>query len=140
MLTARDHARVWINGKYISWPRNNGKWNIAQNYTFEGHWKVMAVTILGIGLRWGFVASFSDGSVTSATSGWKCTVKPLYSFRNGYQYRYRTRWSGVDFDDNHWQKADEFNATKVDGIDRKAKWIRKTVLDVGGILSCRRKF
>ena len=131
MLTARNYARVWINGKYISWPRNNGKWNIAQNYTFEGHWKVMAVTILGIGLRWGFVASFSDGSVTSATSGWKCTGKLWW-------YQPQFPWSEVDFDDNHWPKADEFNDTKVDGIDRKAKWIRDSF--GSSILLCRRKF
>ena len=137
MLTAFGSPVVWINGIVITWPINNEKWNIAQNYTFTGQLRVMAVQILNTAQHeMGVLASFSDGSVTSSTSGWKCVS--LYNVIATYRPWHTA--SQVDYNDRQWPKAVEFNANKVDGIDGKAKWIRGDSKRPHQVTFCRKKF
>ena len=138
MLTAFGIPSVWINGIAIKWPINNEKLNIAQNYTFPGQLRVMAVQIIRTRLTgMGFLASFSDGSVTSSTSGWKCVS---ISRLSRHFLRIAFWFSRVGFNDSQWPKAVEFNARIVDGIDRKAKWIRGDSFRFGLATLCRKKF
>ena len=139
MLTAGGIPAVWINGIAIGWPINNEKWYIAQNYTFPGQLRVMTVQIKHTAYNEeGILASFSDGSVTSSTSGWKCISFSVLNkeFRMTF---YSPLYSRVDFNDSQWPKAVEFNASIVDGIDRKAKWITGNKF-FRQVTYCRKKF
>ena len=113
VLTADDDAIVWVNGKEVKRPVNNRVWNKAQNYTFPEQVEVLAVEITNGEGPTGLLASFSDGSVTSARSGWKCIVgsPPVH-------------WNQVGFDDSNWPVAAEFDGNFVRVANPNARWIR----------------
>ena len=112
MLTADNDARIWLNGREVLTPINNGLWNVAQNYTFQGDLMVLAVEIINGDGPTGLAGSFSDGSVTNQDSGWKCLAwSPPHD------------WNQVGFDDSSWPTAFEYVNVNSNGIPSNAKWI-----------------
>ena len=77
------------------------------------------------------MASFSDGSVTSTDSGWKCSVESP-----------QADWNQVGFDDSNWPAAFEFGFHIPKGINPNARWIGANEKEVSPFrkIFCRNHF
>ena len=127
MLTADDSARIWANGQEVTSPVNNRIWYKADAYSFTGL-RVLAVEITNYGGPTGLLASFSDGSVTSATSGWKCVAGTVQG-----------GWHSTGFNDKSWPIARQYTQSTVNGISSKARWIATNEMNAKKTF-CRRHF